>query len=169
VTKTKPIEAIEVNRFRIKEIHEILINRSHSSDPTLFQWIRQKLVSILANSVRMPSRTRIWPRLEVPRVKSKAGRPGEIRTPDPRFRKPLLYPSELQARQFGNVMSVAGIAGVEGSFEPGSLPPAGGSSVNRAVLPVQLVNTQEGPPNQKPPWLLSRHSVTAGTAFPGKI
>jgi hypothetical protein len=26
------------------------------------------------------------------------GRPGEIRTPDPRFRKPLLYPSELQAR-----------------------------------------------------------------------
>src|SRR6266567_5084346 len=29
----------------------------------------------------------------------KHGRPGEIRTPDPRFRKPLLYPSELQARQ----------------------------------------------------------------------
>ena len=28
----------------------------------------------------------------------KHGRPGEIRTPDPRFRKPLLYPSELQAR-----------------------------------------------------------------------
>ena len=27
----------------------------------------------------------------------KVGRPGEIRTPDPRFRKPLLYPSELQA------------------------------------------------------------------------
>ena len=26
-----------------------------------------------------------------------AGRPGGIRTPDPRFRKPLLYPSELQA------------------------------------------------------------------------
>jgi predicted dehydrogenase len=27
------------------------------------------------------------------------GRPGEIRTPDPRFRKPLLYPSELQAHE----------------------------------------------------------------------
>ena len=25
------------------------------------------------------------------------GRPGGIRTPEPRFRKPLLYPSELQA------------------------------------------------------------------------
>jgi integrase len=31
-------------------------------------------------------------------VVEKTGRPGEIRTPDPRFRKPLLYPSELQAR-----------------------------------------------------------------------
>lgn len=29
----------------------------------------------------------------------KNGRPGEIRTPDPRFRKPLLYPSELQAQK----------------------------------------------------------------------
>ena len=27
------------------------------------------------------------------------GRPGGIRTPDPRFRKPLLYPSELQAHK----------------------------------------------------------------------
>ncbi len=26
------------------------------------------------------------------------GGPGETRTPDTRFRKPLLYPSELQAR-----------------------------------------------------------------------
>jgi hypothetical protein len=31
------------------------------------------------------------------KVVEKNGRPGEIRTPDPRFRKPLLYPSELQA------------------------------------------------------------------------
>ena len=31
-------------------------------------------------------------------VVEKVGRPGGIRTPDPRFRKPLLYPSELQAR-----------------------------------------------------------------------
>ena len=30
-------------------------------------------------------------------VVEKVGRPGGIRTPDPRFRKPLLYPSELQA------------------------------------------------------------------------
>ena len=27
-----------------------------------------------------------------------AGAPGRIRTRDPRFRKPLLYPTELQAR-----------------------------------------------------------------------
>ena len=27
------------------------------------------------------------------------GGPGESRTPDQRFRKPLLYPSELQARE----------------------------------------------------------------------
>jgi hypothetical protein len=31
--------------------------------------------------------------------KKRHGRPGGIRTPDPRFRKPLLYPSELQARR----------------------------------------------------------------------
>jgi hypothetical protein len=31
-------------------------------------------------------------------VTEKNGRPGGIRTPDPRFRKPLLYPSELQAQ-----------------------------------------------------------------------
>src|SRR5262249_9574107 len=30
---------------------------------------------------------------------TKYGRPGGIRTPDPRFRKPLLYPSELQAHK----------------------------------------------------------------------
>jgi hypothetical protein len=33
------------------------------------------------------------------KLKERIGRPGEIRTPDPRFRKPLLYPSELQARR----------------------------------------------------------------------
>ena len=32
--------------------------------------------------------------------KLRNGRPGGIRTPDPRFRKPLLYPSELQAHTF---------------------------------------------------------------------
>ncbi len=36
--------------------------------------------------------------VDMPQVIEKNGRPGEIRTPDPRFRKPLLYPSELQAR-----------------------------------------------------------------------
>ena len=30
-------------------------------------------------------------------IKYKHGAPEEIRTPDPRFRKPLLYPTELQA------------------------------------------------------------------------
>ena len=29
------------------------------------------------------------------------GAPEEIRTPDPRFRKPLLYPAELQAHWSG--------------------------------------------------------------------
>ena len=29
------------------------------------------------------------------------GAPEEIRTPDPRFRKPLLYPTELQAHWSG--------------------------------------------------------------------
>ena len=29
----------------------------------------------------------------------RTGGPGETRTPDQRFRKPLLYPSELQARR----------------------------------------------------------------------
>ena len=32
-------------------------------------------------------------------VNQKAGGPGESRTPDKRFRKPLLYPSELQAHK----------------------------------------------------------------------
>ena len=30
-------------------------------------------------------------------MNGKSGGPGESRTPDTRFRKPLLYPSELQA------------------------------------------------------------------------
>ena len=34
---------------------------------------------------------------EVQRQHIKNGAPEEIRTPDPRFRKPLLYPTELQA------------------------------------------------------------------------
>ncbi len=33
------------------------------------------------------------------RLLEKDGGPGESRTPDQRFRKPLLYPSELQARE----------------------------------------------------------------------
>ncbi len=36
--------------------------------------------------------------VEVEMTKEVNGRPGGIRTPDPRFRKPLLYPSELQAQ-----------------------------------------------------------------------
>ena len=32
-----------------------------------------------------------------PKFYKKNGGPGESRTPDKRFRKPLLYPSELQA------------------------------------------------------------------------
>jgi hypothetical protein len=53
MTKTNPIEPIEVNSFGIKEMHEILINRSHSIDPIYFQWIRRKLVAIFAKSVRI--------------------------------------------------------------------------------------------------------------------
>src|ERR1700691_2071641 len=34
-------------------------------------------------------------------INEEAGGPGESRTPDKRFRKPLLYPSELQARRNG--------------------------------------------------------------------
>ena len=30
----------------------------------------------------------------------KSGAPEEIRTPDPRFRKPLLYPAELRALKY---------------------------------------------------------------------
>ena len=36
-------------------------------------------------------------------IKYKHGAPEEIRTPDPRFRKPLLYPTELQAHMVGVV------------------------------------------------------------------
>ena len=36
-------------------------------------------------------------RLEILSSKGIAGAPGRIRTRDPRFRKPLLYPTELQA------------------------------------------------------------------------
>jgi hypothetical protein len=36
--------------------------------------------------------------VEVTAIQEDDGRPGGIRTPDPRFRKPLLYPSELQAQ-----------------------------------------------------------------------
>ena len=32
---------------------------------------------------------------------NRSGAPEEIRTPDPRFRKPLLYPAELQAHWSG--------------------------------------------------------------------
>ena len=32
---------------------------------------------------------------------NRSGAPEEIRTPDPRFRKPLLYPTELQAHWSG--------------------------------------------------------------------
>ena len=41
--------------------------------------------------------------VDAPQVIEKVGRPGEIRTPDPRFRKPLLYPSELQALNHNRV------------------------------------------------------------------
>ena len=41
--------------------------------------------------------------------KGKAGGPGESRTPDKRFRKPLLYPSELQARA-GQVYRETGLS-----------------------------------------------------------
>ena len=37
-------------------------------------------------------------------VTEKNGRPGGIRTPDPRFRKPLLYPSELQAHTLFSIV-----------------------------------------------------------------
>ena len=40
----------------------------------------------------------VTPNQGVPVSPRKHGRPGGIRTPDPRFRKPLLYPSELQAQ-----------------------------------------------------------------------
>ena len=39
------------------------------------------------------------PKVQVVTAQQKNGRPGGIRTPDPRFRKPLLYPSELQAHR----------------------------------------------------------------------
>jgi hypothetical protein len=35
------------------------------------------------------------------RLQMSNGAPEEIRTPDPRFRKPLLYPTELQAHWSG--------------------------------------------------------------------
>jgi hypothetical protein len=41
------------------------------------------------------------------KLKKKDGGPGESRTPDQRFRKPLLYPSELQARS-GMIDFIAG-------------------------------------------------------------
>ena len=37
------------------------------------------------------------------KIKEINGAPEEIRTPDPRFRKPLLYPTELQAHMVGVV------------------------------------------------------------------
>ena len=57
-------------------------------------------------------------------IKRLAGALGEIRTPDPRIRSPMLYPAELRARDLGSIsrLDVTGPAAQEGcpSHRPGA-------------------------------------------------
>src|SRR5690606_23897106 len=62
--------------------------------------------------------------------KKRIGAPGEIRTPDPRLRRPVLYPAELRARRSGRAV-------VERPLKAGKITifsGAGGGEVSRPEL-----------------------------------
>src|ERR1700752_5147474 len=65
------------------------------------------------------------------------GGPGESRTPDQRFRKPLLYPSELQARRGVSILSrvarIRRVFAVPEQESPGTLSGHGAPSMAHQV------------------------------------
>ena len=67
--ETNPIEPIEAKAFFVIDMHEILINRSHSIHHAHFQRIMRKFASILTNFVRGAVTHQDLARVEVPEGK----------------------------------------------------------------------------------------------------
>jgi hypothetical protein len=69
----------------------------------------------------------------------KNGGPGESRTPDTRFRKPLLYPSELQARG-ANALDFISILRRFARVSKGRSALPGAASISEIIDSVQRAN-----------------------------